>query len=87
MRNLRIHVLKRDIQNGKRCNTSCCPIALAVRRQTHSGGWAVQVGFGDVDVKGRIYQFPAAAASFISSFDRGRPVKPITFTALRSLDA
>lgn len=81
-----ITVTKTDIKKGKKESTTCCPIALAVKRKLKKPQliyvFRDEIRFGrqwgnnydnDIDL-------PKSAVKFIDKFDDGEKVKPFSFT-------
>lgn len=74
---IKICVTDKDIASGERQNSSCCPVALAVRRVT---GDICSVLYRSVFCYGRgCAELPPEAQEFIVNFDRYKPVKPFEF--------
>lgn len=75
-----IKVEQEDIDKGVKRDVEACAIARALRRKTHK---KVSVGTFLARVyqnrKVTRYHLPDEAVSFISRFDAGQPVQPITF--------
>lgn len=71
-----IEVKRRDILLGKRCSSSSCPIAKAIKRTLkqpiHVGHFVVHTGESEIEL-------PREARDFISWFDNGLKVKPFSF--------
>ena len=83
---MRVHVLLKDIQNGKTCKHNACPIALAIKRQTKG---AVSVVPRFVVMKnGEIkhISLPGKARKFVLAFDQGYDVSPIRFDLTEEYD-
>jgi hypothetical protein len=83
---VRINVTPRDIERG-RPGIRSCPIARAIKRTRWGRSkLAVTVGRSTVRVVslgawgGSAYILPEDARSFVSKFDRARPVEPFSFT-------
>lgn len=76
---VKVKILKEDIENGVRALCSHCPLALAVSR-TLGGRWYID---GDAwqfgDRQNTLHTLPEEVIDWIRSYDRGLPVKPITF--------
>jgi hypothetical protein len=71
-----IEVTSDHIKNGKRLESDCCPIALALK----DSGWTyARVGSEWVEVDNLCFTLPRSAKRFVSSVDSGRPVKPFRF--------
>ena len=66
------------IRRGKPGRADACPAALALDEQTDAG--SVSVRLGCVTLDGKRYRTPDALAAFVSDFDCGYPVAPLTFT-------
>lgn len=74
---MRIHVTADDIARGARGNSRCCPVAVAILRQTgHPCG--VTASRMENPDGGRLVT-PDAVADFVEAFDAGRPVGPFAF--------
>lgn len=78
---IEIKVTKRDIAKGERADADSCPIARAARRTlkrrvrvSEDRLW-LRVKTGEV----LLSNLPATAGRFADSFDKGRPVEPLTF--------
>ena len=76
---LRIEILLDDIYRGIRGSFSSCPIARAVRRMFPDE--AIAVG-GHITLNGAVYS-SSEAITFISNFDRYKPVSPCVIEATR----
>jgi len=77
---LDIAVTQADIYNGIKGDCNCCPVALAVKR---AGGLAVRVSQEiEADFDGDLHSFgiPPELVAFITAFDDGRDVEPISCT-------
>lgn len=75
---MRIEVTQKDIDRGKPCDDSMCPIALAIKRQIRRR--VVNVTRSRVNLAhGRIIGLPKEALVFIEWFDDGLPVQPFSF--------
>lgn len=75
-----IEVNQDDIDNGKKYNGCDCPIALAIKRCGVSkmpvvSAWGIVLNCS----KNERFIPPLAAMVFMSRFDAGLPVHPITF--------
>ena len=79
MKTIRVSVTKRDIAVGKRGSSYECPIALACRRLGKR--WIITI---DAARNAKSFKWianmPDKAQRFIERFDKGRPVRPFTFT-------
>ena len=79
---MKVKVTERDIKNGQRGSDSHCPIALALRRQTHK---KVSVMYTNCYIKNKPvrpmdrYHIPDIAADFIGKFDHCEEVQPFEF--------
>lgn len=72
-----INVTKYFIRRGTRCQSTACPVALAIHRAGLRGlsvdRWGVfKDGLADM-------RFPKKVSEFIERFDNGEPVKPFSF--------
>ena len=84
MRTFLIDVTAQDIRDGLQNACKECPIALAAKRAgiddpsvgANLDGWTGTVE----DRAGKTAPLPAAALRFISRFDAGQPVEPLSFT-------
>lgn len=71
-----IDVTSDHIKNGKRLESDCCPIALALK----DSGWGyARVMNSECEVDDMWFTLPRSAKRFVSSVDNGRPVKPFRF--------
>lgn len=81
---LTIAVTDEDIRLGRPGSPRSCPIARATRRVVK--GWAVLVE-GDIELRhgddAAFYELSKRGRAFISAFDAGKPVKPMTVKAFR----
>jgi hypothetical protein len=86
---LRLTITADDIAQGKRSDTSCCPIALSFRRTAQkerirvAALWVVApriVCATDV-YKGiqRSWAMPEIAGKWLIAFDKGETVSPLSF--------
>ena len=83
MRTVEITVTAAHIARGKRCTSTACPVALAIKETLHPLSVNVQsevINFGVPGGKFSPVRPPAEAAYFVDEFDDGIPVKPFTFT-------
>lgn len=73
---MKIKVLKRDIENGKKSSPCYCPVALAIKRYTKSK--QVIVGKNEIIVSGKKAILDNAQAKklqkFITKFDKNKKV-------------
>lgn len=78
---MKIEVTQEDIDTGIPGSACGCPVALAFRRLGfHFADVAARSCFLAVGLTdGRVYSLPSIAADFISNFDTGREVKPLSF--------
>ena len=74
---MRPRVTLDEINNGKRCDSSNCPIALAIKREMPNS--RVAVGCYYVVIDGEASILPTNAAVFLRAFDCGDPVEPFEF--------
>jgi len=83
-RHMRITVTQEDIDDGKRQDPFCCPIALATKRDTSMD---VSVTRSDLQLYRNSSRtlwralMPPDATTFTDDFDAGRPVMPFSFEA------
>lgn len=73
-----ITVTQEDIDDGCPCDSSLCPVALAMRRRLKDNyifvdKMVVEIGSGN------FYALPEKVKCFIRDFDQGLPVEPISF--------
>ena len=78
-----VHVTKKDIETGARFDTSCCPVALAVKRHTNTKYVRVYNGQKAIEALGVKFILPRSAARFVRRFDNNQPVKPFRFILRR----
>jgi hypothetical protein len=83
-RSLEITVTWEDINRGTPAHTEWCPVALALRREFPAARVAVGTTFARITTRfrKRSYRFSPEGRDFISTFDAGCPVTPVTFTAV-----
>ncbi len=74
-----INVTQEDIDKGKQGDSCKCPVALALRR-IHPGARVGSLTLFIAD--DWVESTPEVARKFISEFDNGRPVGPISFDIL-----
>lgn len=81
---IRINVLERDIERGRRGEYRACPIARALHRHRELRGWGVDWQFAHESTSGTgpLAPLPFAARKFVRDFDQLGPssVAPISFT-------
>lgn len=75
---MRVVVTAKDIQDGERGNSTRCPIALALRRQTGEE-WEVQRRTCYAAARPGVLVLSAEAQRFIRDYDHGRAVTPRAF--------
>lgn len=78
MSKIKISVSQEDIDNGTPGDETCCPIALAVKRQYpeyNEVSVEIDVLFLD-DIN---YLMPIEASNFVDDFDEGKSVAPLEF--------
>lgn len=74
-----ISVIQDDIENGIKCNSGECPIALAVRRRFITAD--ISVSLVKLRINDTTYRLPQEAMRFINKFDlTNNTVKPFQFT-------
>lgn len=78
---IRVRVLRRHIEKGRRSSWTMCPVALALRERR--GFSHAKVFEKEVENGASRLSVPADAERFIKRFDSGKPVKPATFTLRR----
>lgn len=88
MKRLTIDVTQADIDAGKRCSLTKCPVALAARRAVPQAecvtvSTAIQF-WPPVQEYQKAYLMPREVANFIALFDDGKTVQPFTFTIARA---
>lgn len=73
-----VKVTSDDIRNGMMGDPSCCPVALALRRQADFKKANVHANavFGEGPW---MFVLPGKVRKFISDFDSGADVKPFSF--------
>lgn len=96
MKTVTIEVTQEDIDNGQKCSTSLCPIALASARCFANAG-VMDTRLSDAPMvsvksicmwhKGENWtktfmaiKLPQEASTFITDFDKGKEVVPFSFT-------
>lgn len=80
---MRVEVSRQDIERGRPRQVWCCPIALALERQT---GRSFAILNDEIeDDQSRTYPLPIEAQEFVARFDQGHLVDPITFELLYQL--
>ena len=87
---MKITVTQEDINEGSPQDPGSCPVALACIRELKLGKTddievvenAVAVGRSTAngDWVTKTYKPPVKVTKFIEAFDKGKPVKPFTFT-------
>ena len=88
-----IDVTKEDIENGIRCSTSCCPVALAINRALGlKSEWryitvseTADTETDIIDIEFNMYgiedcTYEQKILDFIFDFDRENYVQPFSFT-------
>ena len=73
---IEVKVTKKNIKEGKRGQVRFCPIALALKE--YYPGADIRVGY-KVQIDNRNFRTSQRADNFITKFDSGHKVKPITF--------
>jgi hypothetical protein len=71
---IKIEVTADDIANGKRGDSTCCPIALACLRIIHKDWFEVFQEYLNIEEP-----VPTVIKEFILAFDRKKDVQPFTF--------
>lgn len=74
---MKIEVTQQDIDSGKKSDTSCCPVALAMARAVEPLRVSVITKWASID--GRYHSLPPEVTTFIKRFDIGGAVDPFTF--------
>lgn len=80
-----VSVTETDITDGVRANCVFCPIARAIQRQLAAGCEAI-TGYRHLTVLGPAepdytrLTLPDRVTTWITRFDAGEPVEPLTFT-------
>lgn len=74
---LKIRVLARHIEHGKRGSESC-PIALALRENGFKRAWVSSDSWSKTS-NGQERSLPKEAHKFINGYDSGKKVLPFTF--------
>ena len=74
----KIFVTALDIRRGKKQSSSHCPVARAIHRAM--GNKLAVVNYENVLIKNVEYPMPPTCRFFISDFDGGAKVVPISFT-------
>ena len=84
---MRVNVTRKDIDEGRECASTECPIALAIQRSSHNIRSAL-VDVAHVKVYyynssfGTLYHLPEEARKFIHNFDSGHlrsKLQPFSF--------
>lgn len=73
---MRIDVTQYDIDNGIRCDSKLCPVAIALRRTT---GRICEAGASLLWIGNYGCDQPDDVKNFINNFDGGRAVEPFSF--------
>jgi hypothetical protein len=73
-----INVTEEDIKNGVPRNSTCCPIALAIKRQNNNRPLDIGL-YGIFRYNKASIIFPVEVTLFIQNFDMGGPVQPFSF--------
>lgn len=74
---MKIHVTEKDIKNGKMGSETSCPITLAIKRRFKRkdiSANCISIRIGNVS-----FIVPWKVCEFISRFDHGKKVRPISF--------
>ena len=74
---IHVDVTELDIHSGHPSDSMRCPIAIALRRAV--GREVVDVYGTYCEVRGRRADLPVPARVFVSRYDDGDPVGPLTF--------
>lgn len=74
---MKITVTQDDIDGGTHCNSSKCPIALAIGRKFPFN--SVAIGITTCSIDANAYLLPKKAQNFIQVFDRHRGGVPEPF--------
>jgi hypothetical protein len=75
---MKIHVTKKDIEDGIKKSCIKCPITLVIRRET---GKCYRVRSNYVLWSHwQLIKLPESAQVFIARVDSGKPVRPFTFS-------
>ena len=90
MANFNIHIDQDSIDNGALNSRNSCPISLAVLKAKPEV-FDVDVGTRQLtmflsETEELCFRLPEEALQFISDFDAGDPVEPISFRLLSSAD-
>lgn len=72
---MKIQVTQNDIDKGKRCDNTLCPVALALNRK----GVFARVSMCFIRARGRIAEIPEHVSELIFQFDHGLDVAPFEF--------
>ena len=75
---MRIHVTKKDIGLGITNDTTCCPVARALKRRFDTN--LVSVGDSRATIRRKGYPLPESASQFVRDFDARKRVRPFSFT-------
>ena len=80
-----ISVTKEDIESGHPCNSSRCPVALAIQRAINVSTACIRVTTTECEIMREhgLYEYcdlPASAKAFVKGFDNEKPGDPFTFT-------
>ena len=73
---IQVRVVQKHIDEGKKDDPFCCPIALALREMGYRD---VAVGPDTIDIGDEQYDTPAVARAFIECFDEWGTGLPIQF--------
>jgi hypothetical protein len=74
-----IEITQADIDNGRHNDPECCPVALAIRRQTpYPNAVVSRLGWSPDSYESELISFPKSVEMFITNFDNRRPVSPRT---------
>ena len=73
-----VFVSQEDIDNGRQCQSTQCPIALALKRQCSP--FSVSAGLFTTTINSRFYHTPHDARMWMKQFDWDKQVNPAKFT-------
>lgn len=79
---LNVKVTSVDIEAGKKCSVSSCPIALAIQKALCKTNTPLDVAVCDntVRIYDKVYKLPIRARRAVSDYDLGKGMEPFGFT-------
>ena len=78
MDTITVFVSQEDIDNGRQCQSTQCPIALALKRQCEA--LSVVAGLFTTTINSRFYHTPDDAKKWMRQFDHDKNTEPAEFT-------